>query len=481
MLGSLRKFSNSILAKIFLVIVAIPFIFWGMGDLFRGGNQNTIVKIEKEKVSTQEFVKYINAYASNGKTVDENIIDTLLSSFIGEKLIRKEIENFNINLSDKGLSRIIKNQKIFKKDNKFSRLEYEKFLIKNNLSAVAFEANILNQETRKQLLDFIGAGIKPSKFLVNIAFNKINQKRNIELIDLNELLKRKMNFTEEDIKSYFDQKKDNFKDIYKSVKFLEINPMNLTSNNEFNDLFYKKIDEIDDLVIEGKKLSFIIKKFNLGAPSESTFTINGKDKNLKAINNFPAGLVKNVFDVNEKDGAAFVEYQDKYYIFEILNTEEIFRNISDNSVRNKILLDLTQKTKRILISEFISKINKKNFSKDDFDKVSKDNNINIKKVNLKSVNDNEVLKQELLNQIYSFTEKSVVVVTDIGLTENYLIYVDKIENLSIEENSEDYAKYLNLSKVEITTSLFNTYDAYLKKKYNIDINYSALNNVKNYF
>ena len=481
MLGSFRKFSKSIFAKIFLVIVAIPFIFWGMGDLFRGGNLNTIVKIEKEKVSTQEFINYINANVSNEKTIDKNIIDTLLSSFIGEKLIRKEIEKFDIKLSDKALSKIIKNQEIFKKDGKFSRTEYEKFLIKNNLSAVAFEKNILNQETRKQLLDFIGGGIKPSKFLVDIAFNKINQKRNIELIDLNDLLKEKINFTEEEIKSYFNEKKDNFKDIYKSIDFVELNPMNLTSNNEFNDLFYKKIDEIDDLVVEGKKLNFILQKFSLGTPSTATFNIAGKDKSLKTANNFPNELIKNVFDINEKNGTAFVEYKDKYYVFEILNTENVFRDITEKSVKNEILRDLTKKTKRILISELISKINKKNFSKNDFDKVSKDNNISIKKVHLKSLNDNKIFKQELLNQIYSFSEKSVVVVTDIWLTENYLIYIDKIENLSIKENSADYVKYSNLSKIEITTNLFNTYDSYLKKKYNIDINYSALNNVKNYF
>ena len=48
MLGSFRKFSYSIYAKIFLVIVAIPFVFWGMGPIYlQGGNQNTIVKIEE--------------------------------------------------------------------------------------------------------------------------------------------------------------------------------------------------------------------------------------------------------------------------------------------------------------------------------------------------------------------------------------------------------------------------------------------------
>ena len=69
----------------------------------------------------------------------------MLSSFIGNKLISLEIESLDIKLSDKALSKIIRSEKMFKRENKFSRTEYEKFLIKNNLSAAAFEANILEQ------------------------------------------------------------------------------------------------------------------------------------------------------------------------------------------------------------------------------------------------------------------------------------------------------------------------------------------------
>ena len=40
---------------------------------------------------------------------------------------------------------------------------------------------------------------------------------------------------------------------------------------------------------------------------------------------------------------------------------------------------------------------------------------------------------------------------------------------------------MNLSKDQITNSLYNTYDAYLKKKYKVDINYKALDAINNYF
>ena len=44
MLGPIRKFSSSIYAKVFLIIVIMPFIFWGMGPVFQSGKKNVIVE-----------------------------------------------------------------------------------------------------------------------------------------------------------------------------------------------------------------------------------------------------------------------------------------------------------------------------------------------------------------------------------------------------------------------------------------------------
>ena len=115
------------------------------------------------------------------------------------------------------------------------------------------------------------------------------------------------------------------------------------------------------------------------------------------------------------------------------------------------------------------------------DNLGKKENVPIEKFLLKNKNDDKKLKKELIDQIYKFPEKMVIVVNDITLAENYLIYIDKIENVTIDKNSEEYEKYVSLAKREITNELYNTYDKYIKKRYEININYKALNTVKNYF
>ena len=62
-----------------------------------------------------------------------------------------EIEKLGIQINDDSLRNIIKNDKLFSKNNKFSRTEYEKFLIKSGVTAPQFEANIVEQEKKKTI------------------------------------------------------------------------------------------------------------------------------------------------------------------------------------------------------------------------------------------------------------------------------------------------------------------------------------------
>ena len=479
MLGPLRKFSRSIYAKIFLGIIVIPFVFWGMGSSFIGGSKNVVVVIDKEKYTIQQLSNFINRTAV--KKVEANEIEGFLSAFIGEKLIEKEVEHLGIKLSDNSLSKLIRHQKDFKRENKFSRTEYEKFLLKNNISAINFESVLSKQEKKKQLLDLISGGISPPKFLVNISYDRINQKRTIELINLNDVFKEQLNFSKDQIRTYFENNKDKYTEIYKSAKLLELSPKKLVGNDEFSDLFFQKIDQIDDLIIREKNLNYIIQKFNLEEPNSVTINKLGKDINSTTNKNISKDLIEKLFDIDDIEPTVLVEGKNKYFIVELIKTENIQKNIEDESIKKEVSQDLEKKTKRKLITEIIDKINKNNFSKYDFNKLSKDENVNIEKINLKKQNDDEILKKGIVNQIYAYSENKIIVVNDLNLSENFLIYIDKIENVSINKNSEDYQKYLDLSRIRIVNELYNTYDNYIKKRYKIDINYQALNTVKNYF
>ena len=169
-------------------IIIIPFVFWGMGDVFRGGNQNVIATVESEKISTQEFMNYLRQINLNDEQIKNlpktDLVEKILSQYIGRKVMALEIEKNGVVINDNALRNIIKNDKLFYKDNKFSRTEYEKFLIKSGITAPQFEANIIEQEKRRQFLSSLAGGIIIPETLIVQEFKKENQTKTIKYINL---------------------------------------------------------------------------------------------------------------------------------------------------------------------------------------------------------------------------------------------------------------------------------------------------------
>ena len=143
MATSIGKLSKSFLVKILVGIIILPFVFWGMGDVFRGGNQNVIATIDSKKISAQEFIAYLNQLNLDKDQIKNfsktNLFDQILAEYIGKKVMDLEIKQLKITVNDNALRNIIKNEKLFFKNDKFSRTEYEKFLLKSGVTAPAFE------------------------------------------------------------------------------------------------------------------------------------------------------------------------------------------------------------------------------------------------------------------------------------------------------------------------------------------------------
>ena len=154
-------------------------------------------------------------------------------------------------------------------------------------------------------------------------------------------------------------------------------------------MFFEKIDKIDDLLVEGKNLNFIAKKYNLEEINTATFNKQGKDKSFDKINNFPNELIDKVFNITNSEQMLLLEHKDKYFVIEINKTENIQKKISDPQVKKDVLIKLKQSAKRKIISDFIARINQNNLKKDDFNKIAKDNNISIKKIDLENINDDK--------------------------------------------------------------------------------------------
>ena len=283
MLSSIRKFSNTLWAKILLCIVIVPFVFWGMGNVFSGGNKNIIAKINNKKISTQDFMNHINKLNINEdfirQKLNQGILDEILNDLISQKLLEFEINDLNIQISDSSLSKIIKNNKDFKDENNvFSRIKYEKYLITNNISSTMYEKKIRSSELKKRLLNYISGGTFSANFLIDQTFNEQNKTIKVQALNIEKLVKKKEEISLTDINKYIKDNKEKLLEKHVNFKYAKIDPLTLTSSNEFNELFFEKIDEMENEILNGLSYNDLIKNFNL-------ISVEIKSYN-KNINNF---------------------------------------------------------------------------------------------------------------------------------------------------------------------------------------------------
>ena len=255
MATSIGKLSKSFFIKLLVGIIILPFVFWGMGDVFRGGSQNVIATVDSNKINTQEFVNYINRLnlskeqrKSMSKT---DLIEQILSDYIGKKVMSLEIEKLGIVVSDSALRDMIKNDKSFFKNDKFSRTEYEKFLLKSGITAPQFEANIVEQEKRRQFLSSLAGGIVIPEILVKKEFRKENQTKTIQFIDLDKY-HSKNKPSQKSIKELYERNKNIFFTELKSIRYAEIKPELISGNKDYDEKYFKQLNIIENNVLDGQ-------------------------------------------------------------------------------------------------------------------------------------------------------------------------------------------------------------------------------------
>ncbi len=263
MLSNIRKFSKSIFAKILMVIIIIPFVFWGMGGVFNSGNTNNIVKINNQSISTQDFIDHLQSSKLDNEyikqNIDKNIIEEMLSGLVSKTLLEMEIKELNVIISENSLvNRITTNKNFLDENNKFSRIKYEKFLLTQNMTAPMFEAKLKNNELKKNLFSYISGGIKSPKFMTQALYKEQSSKLDIEYFNLNSVYKKKSNLTKVEILKFVDENQKILEEEYIDFSYIKILPKDLTGDIEFNDLFFNKIDEIENKISNNIKFDDLL-------------------------------------------------------------------------------------------------------------------------------------------------------------------------------------------------------------------------------
>ena len=471
MIGSLRNFAKTKLAGVLVFIIIIPFVFWGMGSMFNSGNSNNIAKINNTNVSTQDFIDYLNSANIPRKTIqekmNEGIVEELLSTLISTTLLDLEVKDFDIIISEKTLTKKIKNNKSFLDENNvFQRTEYEKFLLSNNMTAPGFEVALRDREKQKHLFDYIGAGSITPKFLIDKNFKEQNNKLTVRYFPLQTLYKSEDKITKEELETFVEENKDQLKQEYIDFSYVLVNPKNLVGLDEFNQAFFDKIDFIENEISKDVDFNSILSNLELEPTSVKDFSLS----------NTPKEIEDKIFNAkSEKTG--LLENNNDYIFYNIDNVTTKSPDLTNEQSVSDMKKLVFEKNKFDFNRKILEEINNKSFNEAKFDELGSEIS---ESITLNSIKDNKKFNINSVRVLYSLPVGSFTLIND----DQNNIYLSKNESLSNEAIDYESPEYKSFAATQLSNdrkNILQSYDTFLNDKYTVDINNQTLERVKNYF
>ena len=484
MATSIGKISKSFFIKLLVGIIILPFVFWGMGDVFRGGNQNVIATVDSNKISTQEFVSYINRLNLNEQQIKNlsktDLIDQILSDYIGKKVMSIEIEKLGIVVSDNALRDIIKNDKSFFKENKFSRTEYEKFLVKSGITAPQFEANIVEQEKRRQFLSSLAGGIVIPEILIQKEFMKENQTKTIQYIDLDKY-HSKNKPSQESLKELYERNKNIFFTELKSFRYAEIKPELISGGSDYNESFFKQLDIIENNILDGQSFEETTNSNNLKIVEFKKINAKKENETKKKLENLSDSLFKKIYSIKIPQSPEIINLDNKYYIAEIKEEEKKYKSMNDPEVLEALNAQLSFKEKIENNASLAKDISLGAFDGDNYRKFADENGLIVKDYIISNLKQNDIFEEGLVKRIFLTKDGDVNLITNSTLTKSFLISTKKTEFKKLNKNNNEFEQYEAKARLNLINKIYQSYDENVNQKYKVEINRRTIDRVKNSF
>ena len=305
MLRTLRNQTQSIFFKAFLVLLIIGFAAWGVGDLSGNSNQNSVLSVGKQKITSEEIINELNKVRyrmqqrpSINEAIKNGVLNDVINKFEQEILIKAEAKKLNLYVPLNIQTMAIRNEQAFKDPlGKFSQVRFLKSLNNAGLNEEKYLDMINTEAYFKQLSMPISLNKTYNTKIVKKLIEWQNEVREIDYFFLDKIKENKIKVPDaNDLQVFYNEYKDLYKiPVTKNFKYIEIQPSDFKKKITVND---KKIKEIYESEItkytsnEERSLYQVI--------SQDIDKANAFIKKLKENDDF-VKLAKDQFSLSKKD------------------------------------------------------------------------------------------------------------------------------------------------------------------------------------
>ena len=158
--------NNKKIVQVFLVLIALPFAFFGVESFRDGGAGVDVAKVGEIKISQQEFQQAVREQQDRLRgqlgELDPKVLDNpefrqaILDDLIDQRLLFQEVRKRHLFASDDAVRQAIMAVEAFQDNGQFSQQRYEALLSAQGMSPAGFEAQVRQDLALQQLAGTIG-------------------------------------------------------------------------------------------------------------------------------------------------------------------------------------------------------------------------------------------------------------------------------------------------------------------------------------
>jgi peptidyl-prolyl cis-trans isomerase D len=223
MLQILRNKAQSTFIQVIVVIIALVFIFWGVGANMMNSRQ-TAITVNDEEISFEDFQitydrTYQNIAAQFGGTLPKGLAESLglkeqvINQLVQAALLRQGAASMGIIVSQEEIQNTITSMVQFQESNGFSMDKYKSLLSANRLTPHKFETNMrFDMLAEKTVRDIGNFAALSSDYEVQQLYRQDNEKVSVNFTRISpDDFTSSITVTDDALASWFETVRDNYR------------------------------------------------------------------------------------------------------------------------------------------------------------------------------------------------------------------------------------------------------------------------------
>jgi peptidyl-prolyl cis-trans isomerase D len=239
MLQSIRNRSKGVFAWIILILICIPFLFWGIQNYIDGGEEQPVAVVGDMEFFQGDVTRAYQTMASGMGELgqfDESTLRILaLKNLIDQEVLQQAVLDQGYVVGDGQIREAINQMPYFRGENGFDKDKYESGLRAQGMSEAYFIAQMRQRMRIGQLRNGVTGSAFSTAAELERFLNLRDQKRTIEYVKIS-LAESNSELTASEIEVYYREHESSFLNTEQvSVEYIELAIDNLGKKLEISD------------------------------------------------------------------------------------------------------------------------------------------------------------------------------------------------------------------------------------------------------